>query len=43
MDRPHPEQAQNLVEPGVRFLVALPDKGTNGKSREDFDTYVADG
>ncbi|MPY50381.1 nuclear transport factor 2 family protein [Streptomyces sp. K1PN6] len=41
MDSPHPERTVDLLEPGFRFLLALPGKEVTGKSRDDFAAYIA--
>ncbi|MFD7923464.1 nuclear transport factor 2 family protein [Streptomyces sp. NPDC059740] len=41
MDSPHPERTLDLLEPGFRFLLALPGKEVSGSSREDFAAYIA--
>jgi hypothetical protein len=41
MDGPDPEKALELLEPGFRFLIALPNGARTGESREDFAGYIA--
>ncbi|MER5427801.1 nuclear transport factor 2 family protein [Streptomyces sp. NPDC002588] len=41
MDGQDPEKALELVEPGFRFLIALPGGRRSGQSREEFAAYIA--
>lgn len=41
MDSEHPEQALDLLEPDLQFLIALPGREVAGRSREDFADYIA--
>ncbi|MFI6375565.1 nuclear transport factor 2 family protein [Streptomyces sp. NPDC050546] len=41
MDGQDPEKALALLEPGFRFLLALPDGERTGESRADFAAYIA--
>ena len=41
MDGQDPEKALDLLEPGFRFLIALPSGQRAGRSREDFADYIA--
>ncbi|MFH9552141.1 nuclear transport factor 2 family protein [Streptomyces sp. NPDC017435] len=41
MDGRDPEKALELLEPGFRFLIALPGGQRTGASREDFAGYIA--
>jgi hypothetical protein len=41
MDSDKPFEALDLVEPDIRFLLALPDGQIAGRSREDFAGYIA--
>ncbi|MGW3284784.1 nuclear transport factor 2 family protein [Streptomyces sp. NPDC001002] len=41
MDGQDPEKVLDLVEPGFRFLIALPGTQRAGESREDFAAYIA--
>jgi len=41
MDSADPAKALDWVEPGFRFLIALPGGEVNGNSREDFAGYLA--
>jgi hypothetical protein len=41
MDSQNPEQALALMEPELKFLIALPSGETIGESREDFAKYIA--
>lgn len=41
MDGQDPEKALDLVEPGFRFLIALPTGQRSGTSREEFAAYIA--
>ncbi|MEU0074855.1 nuclear transport factor 2 family protein [Streptomyces sp. NPDC006332] len=41
MDGQDPEKALDLVEPGFRFLIALPGGQHGGQSREEFAAYIA--
>ncbi|NNN29348.1 nuclear transport factor 2 family protein [Streptomyces sp. S3(2020)] len=41
MDGQDPEKALDLVEPGFRFLIALPAGQRGGTSREEFAAYIA--
>ncbi|UIX29108.1 nuclear transport factor 2 family protein [Streptomyces sp. GQFP] len=40
MDGQDPEKALELLEPGIRFLIALPKGQRTGESREDFAAYI---
>jgi len=42
MDGQDPEQALALLEPGFRFMIALPNGLRTGESRADFAAYIAD-
>jgi hypothetical protein len=41
MDGQDPEKALELLEPGFRFLIALPGGQHSGASRADFAAYIA--
>lgn len=41
MDGADPERALEWVEPGFRFLIALPGGEVTGRSRADFAAYIA--
>jgi hypothetical protein len=41
MDGQDPEKALELLEPGFRFLIALPDGHRTGTSRDQFAGYIA--
>ncbi|WP_405718458.1 nuclear transport factor 2 family protein [Streptomyces sp. NBC_01537] len=41
MDGQDPDKALELLEPGFRFLIALPGGGRSGESRDDFAAYIA--
>lgn len=41
MDSADPRQALELMEPDLRFLLALPGGEVTGKSRDDFAGYIA--
>lgn len=41
MDGQDPEKALELLEPGFRFLIALPNGEKTGESRADFAAYIA--
>jgi hypothetical protein len=41
MDGQDPARALDLLEPGFRFLIALPGGRRTGTSREDFADYIA--
>lgn len=41
MDGQDPEKALELLEPGFRFLIALPGGQRTGTSRADFAGYIA--
>jgi hypothetical protein len=41
MDGQDPGKALELLEPGFRFLIALPTGQKTGQSREDFAAYIA--
>ncbi|MEU9410159.1 nuclear transport factor 2 family protein [Streptomyces sp. NPDC048281] len=41
MDGQDPEKALELVEPGFRFLIALPGGERSGVSRDEFAAYIA--
>ncbi|MEU9343172.1 nuclear transport factor 2 family protein [Streptomyces sp. NPDC048278] len=41
MDGQDPEKALELVEPGFRFLIALPGGERSGASRDEFAAYIA--
>jgi len=41
MDGPDPSQALRLLEPDLRFVLALPSGQVRGSSREDFAAYIA--
>ncbi|MEU6357394.1 nuclear transport factor 2 family protein [Streptomyces sp. NPDC047072] len=40
MDGQDPDKALELLEPGFRFLIALPDGHRSGTSREEFADYI---
>jgi hypothetical protein len=41
MDGRYPTQALDLMEPDLRFLIALPSGETTGTSKADFAEYIA--
>jgi len=41
MDSAKPFSALDVVEPDMRFLLALPDRQVTGRSRQDFADYIA--
>ncbi|MFE5812860.1 nuclear transport factor 2 family protein [Streptomyces sp. NPDC056479] len=41
MDGQDPEKALELLEPGFRFLIALPNGERSGESKDDFAAYIA--
>ncbi|MGW0711531.1 nuclear transport factor 2 family protein [Streptomyces sp. NPDC002643] len=41
MDGHDPQKALELLEPGFRFLIAVPNGEKTGESRDDFAAYIA--
>jgi hypothetical protein len=41
LDSADPETALAWIEPGFRFLIALPGREVTGRSRDDFAAYIA--
>jgi hypothetical protein len=41
MDGPDPAEALELMEPDLRFLIALPSGEVSGTSKADFAAYIA--
>lgn len=41
MDGADPTKALDLMEPDLRFLIALPSGEVTGRSRDDFAAYIA--